>query len=66
MKSMKGLYVVNPNASPVIKALQFFTQRTQRRGEIWVREGLFAQWGILNIFILNKERIEKIINPLDY
>jgi hypothetical protein len=39
--TMTGWFAVNPDVSCVTKALHFLTQR---RREIWVGEGLFAQW----------------------
>jgi hypothetical protein len=66
MKSMKGWFEVNPDAPRDIEALRFLTQRRRGRREIWVSEGLFAQWGILNFYSVSKERIELIIDLLDY
>jgi hypothetical protein len=41
MKSMKGWFAVNPDVSSYSEAIHFLTQR---RREISVGEGLFAQW----------------------
>jgi hypothetical protein len=64
MKDMKDWFTVYPDAPPDTEALHFLTQRSQRRGEIWVSESRSAQWGILNLFTQNKERIDEyLIHP---
>jgi hypothetical protein len=65
MEDMKGWFAVYSDAPPDTEALHFLTQRRRGRREIWVNEGIFAQSEILNLYTVSKERIEKIINPLD-